>query len=660
MKNYLIFFCFCFALSQQVVAQNTTLLTEPDSIKLPQDYSTFLSDNMNKIFDVNRLLKQGLYDFSSGQSAYSTTDFSYTFFPIRHLEMVAKNNSGDDLPVFLQLKSLLFANKALFEPLYAALIPLYKERFLMMPPIEKEMTLDAIKSGLSYAKRFNLEKEQADEKKLEYAFVGTKGNFQAFIYRRIVAGELTKEECIYWIEKIYKDLAALPQEANRREEEYIVSSKIAGPYYWAYRLDGDENAFSEPMEKTATGFKLVLPEFSAVVNSGSMYGYEPGLPYIYVVQAGGKKELVLFHANNPDSTKIMERITVESPVLDVISSNRFALLGYEDETAEIWELKTDAKGNKKVQKLPFPSPIDFYNSRVTNDFIVAQSRDRAAELLYFTETASGTELQRKALDKKVEQTLDAYNASPILIIYEDKSCEFFRLNGNELQRKSVPKFPYYSFEKCKNVFVLSTMEESAASNYGYKYKSGVLDAAGNTLFEPKLDLVLNLQNFNIILAKKETSGKEFYALYDSNMLELTPFVYEFENKAESDKIMYYPEEVLNSIILYKNKYKKNKKKSAKAVVFDANGKLIIPEKYPYIQRKFIHDLLPVSYYAVCDKAKIENGLVIATGKYALFNDKGVQLTAFEYDFIGDFEAQGYFPCQKNGQSVKVNKSGKEL
>jgi hypothetical protein len=254
-------------------AQNTILVAD-DTIQLPKSVNSLLPTALADLIDADSFLITGLKAIRKAHFAFRGFDFYYSFFPETELgyalyPKLTDRGSFDYDSAFVQLKKLAFQHKNLFEAFYAIAGPLYSKAIGKMTDNETEELLFELKQGLNYAQNFNLKKEKSLEKKLGSKFARRQGKMKAFIYRRITQNDLSKEECVYWLEKIYKDALLAIKPKKRVEENYLITYRLMDTYYLAIEYEEykkyNEDERLTLMQKDSSGFHFAAPLFSELI-----------------------------------------------------------------------------------------------------------------------------------------------------------------------------------------------------------------------------------------------------------------------------------------------------------------------------------------------------------------------------------------------------------
>jgi hypothetical protein len=109
-----------------------------------------------------------------------------------------------------------------------------------------------------------------------------------------------------------------------------------------------------------------------------------------------------------------------------------------------------------------------------------------------------------------------------------------------------------------------------------------------------------------------------------------------------------------SLIMLKH-LSENEEKTSYLKILISRRKISIPAKWPEINRVKVNG---DNFYLVNNKAKPDRLIMEPTGKLAIFNSEGTQLTKFKYDAI--YPVSYYLEGVIGKKKVKINKEGKEF
>lgn len=130
------------------------------------------------------------------------------------------------------LKKSIFGNKVVQELLYAWLLPAYRDAFSVMSVPEQKEYLRMMEAGKLFADTFNLATQAKVADKAEN-YASDIGSLNAFIYRRVANKELTREECISWLDRIINDLTPAMRRNPTPADDFILMKHLGFGYYSA-------------------------------------------------------------------------------------------------------------------------------------------------------------------------------------------------------------------------------------------------------------------------------------------------------------------------------------------------------------------------------------------------------------------------------------------
>jgi hypothetical protein len=201
---------------------------------------------------------------------YSYINFGRTFLDAGAYWYSGKHYDPEyDSVESTRMKKSIFGSRALREMIYSWLIPFYKAAFSVMSVPEQNTFLEMFRDARNYATTFDLVKEKAAATGDEpWAFLETRGDHNAFVYRRIANGELSREECIEWIDRIILDFTSVMRKDPAPADEFVLKQDIGNGYYTAssYRLMGRYENRDIRIVRKANGQYTLMPgvEFSYV------------------------------------------------------------------------------------------------------------------------------------------------------------------------------------------------------------------------------------------------------------------------------------------------------------------------------------------------------------------------------------------------------------
>jgi hypothetical protein len=226
-------------------AQNLRYINQKDSVFKDLDLSGIIPLAIDTIFDAKVFLEQHYHYFGKFHFSESRISFAHSLFGILGIdksfssrdEYYYQNYNENKEQKFELLKLFFFKNKSFHEPAYLLIMPYYTKLFSEMTYQEQIAILDMIDNGRDYVENFNLkvEREYAEQNDIAQS----KGKMQAFIYRRISMYELTEKECLYWLNKIKKDLSLYI--SKNKKIDPIVIEKDFSDYYLSRILKYNNN-----------------------------------------------------------------------------------------------------------------------------------------------------------------------------------------------------------------------------------------------------------------------------------------------------------------------------------------------------------------------------------------------------------------------------------
>lgn len=145
---------------------------------------------------------------------------------------VKPEDDGKNTPVRESIKKILYGNRTVRDMLYNWMMPYFQKAFSVMSVPEQQGYLKELTAAREFATRLDIDKEKKIVKKaVDYA--GDVGHLHAFIYRRVAKNELSKEECIEWLNKIIADLSAAKNSNPEPEDNYVLRVDHGYAYYTA-------------------------------------------------------------------------------------------------------------------------------------------------------------------------------------------------------------------------------------------------------------------------------------------------------------------------------------------------------------------------------------------------------------------------------------------
>ncbi len=178
-------------------------------------------------------------------------------------------NSVDWLDKAARIKDEIISNKIVQEAMYNWLMPVYQKAFAEMSVPEQNSFLNIFRGGLNYIDTLDFAKEQAVIDDQPWTFKETRGDLNAFIYRRISKNELSGEECRHWLQRIINDLQSVMRKDPKPEDNYVLTSKLNDDYVTAApwsSYEGYESDFSHIviMRRTKNSYELLPAHFESL------------------------------------------------------------------------------------------------------------------------------------------------------------------------------------------------------------------------------------------------------------------------------------------------------------------------------------------------------------------------------------------------------------
>jgi hypothetical protein len=161
-------------------------------------------------------------------------------------------------PVRESIKKTLLSSRPIRDMLYNWLMPYYQKAFSIMSVPEQQGYLTQLNAAKEFATNLDIEKERKIVKKaVDYA--GDVGHLHAFIYRRVANKELTKEECIEWLNRIITDLSAVKNNSPEPEDNYVVRADLGYGYFTASVYNAWDNYSNTYIMRKQNGKYTLVP-----------------------------------------------------------------------------------------------------------------------------------------------------------------------------------------------------------------------------------------------------------------------------------------------------------------------------------------------------------------------------------------------------------------
>lgn len=208
---------------------------------------------------------------------------------------------------------------------------------------------------------------------------------------------------------------------------------------------------------------------------------------------------------------------------------------------------------------------------------------------------------------------------------------------------------------------VKVMIQSEGGYLGTKDLYGIISASGKILAEPIYEDIDFRDGVPFYFFGKLTadSTEIEYALYSLDIKPITPFVF-----SKTETIYYGYESDGEQFVFDFETSSKDKtiilQQGDKQTLYDYSGKMLIPNNWASINRKFLPESSEV-FYQVQEVAVMAATDSDATGNpavYALFDSKGNKLTEFIYTSIGEYK-DGFFECLRGEKKVLLDTKGVE-
>ncbi len=653
MKKLLFFLCCPLFL----LGQNTVFVDPPNYKEGLPDFKKELPASLHALLNPKDLLANGLAAFSNAHlSNYSQKiRFGNSFMPLYSstwYPFIQEPWNREKKEVRLDsLKTSFFSNKAFWEPSYALAMPFYQKRFKAMSVPEAEAILQKLNEGLDYAKNFDLAKEQADWAADKSRFAHSKGKFRAFIYRRIVSKELSKQECVSWIARIIKDLQKAMPEKRTDFDHYVIGRLLGGDYYWGYTFD-PKASYKERhyliFKKEGSSFKaLGKAEDRHWFQKQEYLGNQLIIPF---EKANGGQELHFFNKVGETQWNL-DRIAIAS-ALDKVQKLNFAkalALHYKDGGIDILYHPSPENLERISIKGGYNQLLELNNW----GYWVITRADEKGELIHFKDRFSAPKIQRSELPKGIRKVKNIQSnawsifgappSSPLLSMNYQNQNWLWHLDGETWHKIPTEDF-YTKAEVWSNKRYLVTKDE----------KEGVLGQDGQLLMPVIYKGVYPLKEHYMAVAEQEGTFK--VAFFDAAGKALTPFKFDVNIVVSYDPETFEEIQVPNfafnpkaGTVVLKESGDKDEAVPLKEAVYNHYGKEVIPPKYDLLQEVYT-DSLAVAYYIVVKDMDHSNPEetkeALPKGKYGVINSLGKRVIPFKYQSI-KFLDQAWVYDEKN-------------
>ena len=651
MKKCFLYFALLFSVSS-VIAQNTLYFEDFETLSQKVDISKKTPDKLNKLIDPAFCLFSHLSGFGRGHLQFGYVGFMQSFF-VGDFYDGMHNRFNDDFDYRKELSNIqevIFSNKAFIEPLYASVIPLYKDVFARMSPTEQQAFLQVLNKGISYADTFNLAKENEFLKEHNIAY--EKGKMAAFLYRRISKNQLSAKECIYWLRKIKDDLASAVKVKSNPEDDFTIITEVKNNIYLAEVFN------SEPIRQ-----KLYLKDKNSFIPLGPEGQYvwlSFKEEYCQMMYNNGKSELFFLPLTDVKSKEDLIFYETEGRISQLFFHKENLILVYENGSYEIiMNFKKDKSQAKRIKTNKKQQPV--LMADIVEDFLYINYNDGSSDLLFL----KSQEQQNKiiSIDDEVLNIIELENGYHVK--YKKGKNFYLGIYGSLVKIVGLPdKYHYVDVKKWNNFLIFSIENpnnEPDFINEMFEYWYGAMDLNANIVVEPIYRNYSIVQNLNFFLFSADVNGKSRFAIYDYHMNKLTEPEFSFNysiNLTEFGEVETTVDNEIDygdySLIMLKH-LSENEEKTSYLKILISRRKISIPAKWPEINRVKVNG---DNFYLVNNKAKPNRLIMEPTGKLAIFNSEGTQLTKFKYDAI--YPVSYYLEGVIGKKKVKINKEGKEF
>lgn len=134
-----------------------------------------------------------------------------------------------------EVAPLIFRDPGLRKCLYDWAMPWYLKAFGKMPGDIQQAYYQQLLQARDYLAGFDLTAERADLEADEQGFASRKGRLNAFLFRRINNGQLTPDECRYWMDRILSDAAPLLKDADDALANIHHTESIDDEYFYYFQ-----------------------------------------------------------------------------------------------------------------------------------------------------------------------------------------------------------------------------------------------------------------------------------------------------------------------------------------------------------------------------------------------------------------------------------------
>ena len=305
-------------------AQNSSLLERKEA-EFSVDLNSVLNEETAATGDLNALMR---YVFQ----AFSTDHLRSRYFE-------RTNPIEIEVPLYDGLVNWDYIRKV--KALYKAAIPVFQAQFKQMSVPEQQAYLDFVQTGIDYSSNFDLEKEQADLAAAHeegWGFHEKKGSLKAFIYRRIANEEMSQKDCIYWLKKLYKDLAAKKNKKASPEDRYYLIPIYGAEQHFAIGKVLSDSLFTLFEKKGSDWQPIKIDNKIPFAQHNNYYhnlSYAAGGVWVLFPTTDVQSNLYLLRpeqaildlgkVDNPNTLELWKAIPLEGDALQLPNGNVYAM-----------------------------------------------------------------------------------------------------------------------------------------------------------------------------------------------------------------------------------------------------------------------------------------------------------------------------------------------
>ena len=606
-------------LSQFIHAQDTYLRINPEEYELKTDLEKVVHKDILKEINVNEFLKGAIINFQIDHISFNRIRLYSSFLPFLYgnygsllsATKIRDPRSDEFKKKLSALKKAVFANKKMFGKIYDVAMPEYMEAFTQMTVPEQQGFLDFFNNAIQYTERFDLATEKAALESMGRKFISEKGNMNAFIFRRIKAGEMSQKDILYWLKKIHADLSAKVKKIETIEDEYLICNEaFYKSNHWAHKFGGPREQTA--MKKEGEAYSFLFPRTS-VLKKISNYG---GKILLEITHSNGSKEFAVAREDYSDGVFEVHKLRGAAKYSYFNIPNSF-LIGYEDGRSELFKDYFDKDKSKRIEYM-FDKPVGsvYFPSP---DFILARCRDNTLIALVIN-PENGAVKETVVVDEVVNNLKELNNGLVTYNYRRNKQPEIiFVEDGKVVRNKLYYGFKYLDVKKFGERLIFKT-ETKTGEAYG------LLSSDGGLTIKPIYRNAITVGK--ALFLQQDDDEKPYYALFTSYGHQKTTFAFEFGASGLPD---YNKKD--KTFILYKNKYEGGKVVDTYSMLIDDEGNTKIRMVNGLIRRLYVPNSSGRNYYYVSKELNIVDGKRVAVGPYAIYNHYGYAETQYIYDEI---------------------------